>query len=282
MSRNEHSYLLSRGFSANSRTTLQHYLYKDGLNYLLHPSIPTEKDDLRVAEIGVGTGIWLIELSRALSLSAQLDGLDINFTQCPPKEWLSPNISWITHDIFAEPPVELHEKYDVIHIQLFITILRDGNPIPMLQNLMKMLKPGGYIQWGEWDFTTWEIMRTSSAPSHANDELTQIRESISMLGGTKTGPGFISISWIARLKDTFRENGLEKVLVDRHKFDKPIATLLLDTWIMAAEEFAVNVLDKLGGGQGDVMRGFIEEVGKNRQNTCFNLDRVITIGQKAL
>lgn len=145
-------------------------------------------------------------------------------------------------------------------------------------------------------------MRTPSAPSQTNNELTQIRESISTLGGTKTGPGFISIryphpllftqkktkhlthlrSWIAQLSTTFNENGLENVIVDRRKFAKPIATLLLDTWIMAAEEFAFNVLDKLGGGQGDAMRGFIQEVGRNRQNTCFNLDRVITVGQKPL
>ncbi|KAF2260597.1 hypothetical protein CC78DRAFT_431409, partial [Lojkania enalia] len=157
-----------------SRTTLQHYLYKDGLNYLLHPSIPTSKENLRVAEIGVGTCIWMIELARYLPTSAQLDGFDISFVQCPPKDWLCPNIAWIEHDVFSEPPTELHEKYDVIHIQLFITILRDGNPVPMLQNLMKMLKPGGYIQWGEWDFNSWEILRTSSAPPQENDELNQI------------------------------------------------------------------------------------------------------------
>jgi hypothetical protein len=51
---------------------------------------------------------------------------------------------------------------------------------------------------------------------------------------------------------------------------------------MAAQEFSVNVLDRLGGGQGDVMRGFIEEVRQNRGNTAFNLDRVITIGQKPM
>ena len=89
-------------------------------------------------------------------------------------------------------------------------------------------------------------------------------------------------SWIARLHDTFKENGLQHVLVDKRKFDKQIATLLLDTWIMAAQEFTANVLDKLGGGQGDIMRGFIEEVGKDRQNTCFNLDRVVTVSQKPL
>lgn len=83
--------------------------------------------------------IWLIELARTLPPSAQLDGLDISFEQCPPKEWLPDNISLIKHDVLSEPLPSLLKSYDIIHVQLFITILRDGNPVPMLQNLMKML-----------------------------------------------------------------------------------------------------------------------------------------------
>jgi hypothetical protein len=85
------------------------------------------------------SSMWLIELSRELPSTAQIDGLDVDFSQCPPKEWLASNVSWITHDIFSEPPTELIEAYDVIHVQLFITVLRDGNPVPMLKNMMKML-----------------------------------------------------------------------------------------------------------------------------------------------
>jgi hypothetical protein len=87
-------------------------------------------------------------------------------------------------------------------------------------------------------------------------------------------------SWIRDLHKTFSENGLEAVEVDRRKFAKDVVTLLLDTWMMASQEISANILDKLGEGRGDTMRGFIEEVGKNRQNTSFNLDRVITIGRK--
>lgn len=91
--------------------------------------------------------------------------------------------------------------------------------------------------------------------------------------------GFAS-SWISRLCETFQENGLENVIVDRHKFSTEVVTLLLDTWMVASQEISVNILDGLGGGQGDVARRLIEEVGKNRQNTAFNLQRVVTIGQK--
>ncbi|RDL41293.1 S-adenosyl-L-methionine-dependent methyltransferase [Venustampulla echinocandica] len=275
-------YMLSRGFTANTRIALQHYLWKDGLNYLLHPSIPTTSKDLKIAEIGVGTGIWLIELARTLPPTVQLDGLDISFGQCPPKEWLPQNIAWVTHDAFSEPPEELLEKYDVIHVQLFITLIRDGNPVPMLKNLIKMLKPGGYISWGEWDVATWEVIRIPSAPSQTNEELNELREYTSTLGKTRPGPSFISSGWITRLHQTFAENGLSNVIVDRHKFSTEIATLLLDTWMVASQEISANILDGLGGGQGDVARALVEEVGKNRGNTAFNLERVITIGQKPL
>ncbi|KAL9122401.1 MAG: hypothetical protein Q9187_001038 [Circinaria calcarea] len=226
MDSNPNSYMLSRGFAAN-------------------------------------TSIWLIELARNLPPSAQLDGLDINFGQCPPKEWLPSNISWVTHDVLSEPPSELLEKYDIIHVQLFITILRDGNPVPMLRNLMKMLS----------EFTINGSCMEQKDPD-GNYLINNNWQSQEAIYPGENG------TWITRLPETFKENGFENVVVDRHKFSQEIVTLLLDTWMMASQEISVNVLDRLGGGQGDVARGLIEEVGKNRQNTAFNLQRVITIGQK--
>lgn len=91
---------------------------------------------------------------------------------------------------------------------------------------------------------------------------------------------YICRRWITRLPTTFAENGLSSIVVDRRKFAPEIATLLLDTWMMASQEISANVLDKLGEGRGDVARALIEEVGRNRGNTAFNLQRVVTIGKK--
>lgn len=55
---------------------------------------------------------------------------------------------------------------------------------------------GGYIQWAEWDVNTWEIIRTTSAPSPLNDELEKLREWTSTLGRTKPGPSFISSGFV--------------------------------------------------------------------------------------
>lgn len=42
------------------------------------------------------------------------------------------------------------------------------------------------------------------------------------------------------------------------------------------------MLNKLGEGRGDVARGLIKEVGRNRDNTTFNLQRVVTIRRKVV
>lgn len=82
--------------------------------------------------------IWLIDLNRQLP-SAQLDGFDISAEQYPPKQWLPTNLSLSTLDIFPPVPEELIGKYDIIHVRLFILVVRDDDPTPILRNLISML-----------------------------------------------------------------------------------------------------------------------------------------------
>ena len=70
------------------------------------------------------------------------------------------------------------------------------------------------------------------------------------------------------------------IVVDRHPFSREIATYLLDTFMVAGQEISANVLDAIGGGQGDVARGLIEAVGRNRRNIELGLDRLTVIGRK--
>ena len=111
--------------------------------------------DFKIADVGTGTGyghlnnisipyltarprIWLIDLNRQLPLSC-LDGFDISADQYPPKEWLPANLSLETLDIHKEIPEELKGKYDIVHVRLFLTVVKNDDPLPILKNLMDML-----------------------------------------------------------------------------------------------------------------------------------------------
>ena len=52
--------------------------------------------------------------------------------------------------------------------------------------------------------------------------------------------------------------------------------------MLAAQEISLNVLDHLGGGQGEVARSLIEKCRQNRRNLTVQLDRLVTIGRKPL
>lgn len=49
-------------------------------------------------------------------------------------------------------PSELVGQYDLVHVRLLVLAVDNSDPRPMLRNLIKMLKPGGYLQWDELDF----------------------------------------------------------------------------------------------------------------------------------
>lgn len=176
-------YVLGRGYSANTRLNLQYFLWKDG-GFSLHPSIPADKENLRVAEIGVGTGIWLVDLARYLPASARIDGFDIDLSQCPPKEWLPSNVAVHNVDCVKPLPEHLIGQYDIVHVQLFHLAVHNNDPKPIVQNLISLLKPGGRISWGEIDYSNWKIIHTSDADP-AEDSLTALLDYIGTIGETR-------------------------------------------------------------------------------------------------
>ncbi|KAL8728212.1 MAG: hypothetical protein Q9181_005425 [Wetmoreana brouardii] len=92
----EQGYGLSRGYAPSLRLNFQHQLLRDLLGYTLHPDIVVKGNlppNPRVADVGTGTGQWLIDISHEIP-SAQLDGFDISKEQFPSTAWLPPQISF--------------------------------------------------------------------------------------------------------------------------------------------------------------------------------------------
>ena len=94
------------------RLNLQHYLWKQQQGHLIHPNILSIKqENLKIADIGTGTAIFLLDLADSLPPSTQLHGFDIDLTQCPPKPWLPANVNLRTLDVYDEPSEDLSEQY---------------------------------------------------------------------------------------------------------------------------------------------------------------------------
>ena len=97
-----------------------------------------------VADVATGTAIWLIDVAREHP-TAQIDGSDIDLSQAPPKQQLSLDITLRTWNVFDYPSEDMIEVYDVVHVGLLVLVVQGSDPRNIIRNLLRMLKPGGYI-----------------------------------------------------------------------------------------------------------------------------------------
>jgi hypothetical protein len=51
-------YRLNRDIVASMRLNLQHYIWKENMGYILHPSIELPSTGVRIADVGTGTGYY--------------------------------------------------------------------------------------------------------------------------------------------------------------------------------------------------------------------------------
>ena len=73
-------------------------------------------------------------------MSAQLHGYDISAAQYPAQEHLPPNVQLkILDSVDGEVPEELCGYYDIVHLRLFIGVINNRSPLPLLKNALKML-----------------------------------------------------------------------------------------------------------------------------------------------
>ena len=55
-------YMFSRGYQDSARLVLQHCLWLYRIKYVLNPCIPAKDENLKIADVGTGNAVWLMEL----------------------------------------------------------------------------------------------------------------------------------------------------------------------------------------------------------------------------
>lgn len=139
------------------------------LGYTLHPKIPITAE-MKIAELGTGTGyasppprplssnreltlylrIWLFDASRSLPHTVDLHGYDISDGQFPPREFWPWNVRLGVLDSLTSPPPALLNLYDVVHVRMWASNLKNNDIGPLVQHIKLLLsKPFPQNQHGE-------------------------------------------------------------------------------------------------------------------------------------
>ncbi|KAL4782344.1 hypothetical protein BJX76DRAFT_332971 [Aspergillus varians] len=108
-----------------------------------------------VADVATGTGIWLWDAQRLLNQRAgkserYFHGFDISPAQFPPAP---EGVEFSVQDVQKPFPAEHHNRYDLVNVRLLITALPEAEYQNAVANVLTILKPGGYLQWVEFDFS---------------------------------------------------------------------------------------------------------------------------------
>ncbi|KAF5875170.1 putative umta methyltransferase family protein [Botrytis fragariae] len=129
-------------------------------DYKSHMRILTHQPNLRIADVGTGTGTTLpIQ-------SPQYEPATYPATLPPPSKSTSSTspprilragfpsakctlVHLYTHDGFQDYASEFHEQYDIVHARFWLCVVNDPDARPLLRKLLSLLKPGGYLQWIE-------------------------------------------------------------------------------------------------------------------------------------
>ncbi|KAM0551162.1 hypothetical protein ACHAPJ_008504 [Fusarium lateritium] len=219
---------------ASLRLTQQHFLCTQLFGWLLHPRItalwhvqqPQERK--RIVDVACGNAIWTMEVANStIGVNADVIGLDIKSDLFPEEDWTPPNVKLGLWNIFEPPPKEYEESFDVVNIRLVFGAVSDGDPRPVLRNLMKLLKPGGSLQWLEYDFDN-PVVAKESAWNQMQDMFRKSR-------------GHHSNQWVASLGDICREEGLEQVEMIRALPQKSMLKFWKDLWYCSVKELVQGV-----------------------------------------
>ncbi|KAF8866196.1 S-adenosyl-L-methionine-dependent methyltransferase [Acephala macrosclerotiorum] len=166
---------------------------------LVHPFIPLSSLKA-VADIGTGTGIWLDELQPQVSPETRLDGFDMSAAQFSAKS----KGTFILQNFLEPFPAEYHGLYDLAHIRYMVVALKGWQYRQAIENLITIIKPGGHLQWDDFDY---ERFITVGPPAPVHNELHELGKRF-LIGV------HMSIHCSREILDGMKQEGLEDVVRD--------------------------------------------------------------------
>ncbi|KAL1966950.1 hypothetical protein VTN77DRAFT_3694 [Rasamsonia byssochlamydoides] len=227
---NQEIYLLQRDKVESARLNEQHkFLVKLCGGNAIHESIP--KDQLfSIADVATGTGVWLADVKNQLEEKYPSDtpryyhGFDISDAQFPA-EGDRGSIKYSVHDCLQPFPAEHHGRYDLVHVRLLVAAIREKDYKVIVENLVPLLKPGGYIQWEDIDLVSFTDAVKNQHPD------TPYLETLNLVFGAQ-----ISLGASPHVPETvyqaMKSAGLHDVVKhDYHTADYPAMASTTQTWV---------------------------------------------------
>lgn len=212
-------------------------------------------------------------------------GFDVKNHHFPAPENLPSNVRLATLDAFTESLSQEHVgQYDVVHIRAFSSVVKDDNPGPILKNAYAMLKPGGYIQWDEFDGDAMKAVAPGDDQENPSVPITATADLLATSYQSQTTVMNLKYGWIKRFEQLFQEHGFEPVETKEMEVKKELRDVMTNSLLMIHDHIAIFAVQngKLIGTDKNwdkLWEGCLEEI---NQGVSITLDMVVAVGRKPL
>ncbi|KAL8817545.1 MAG: hypothetical protein Q9223_003647 [Gallowayella weberi] len=242
--------------------------------------------------------VWLLDLASNCPSSWSLTGFDVSTAQFPHAAYLPSNVSLKQFDAFEPVTPELVEAFDVIHLRALCVVVKGGDPSVLIENVAKMLKPDGYIQWDDFDPDTFITYSPSlSISKTSSDEIIKTWANYAKqldlhfeYGGPSLPPeeaqcctSNLLDRWLSTLPSLLKKVGISTLQTQRFSYpSSKLRKAATDNWMMALEETMFVILNR--SGEEDEKERFrkllTETVEETKAGVGMWIDFLSVIGRK--
>ncbi|KAK5995344.1 Methyltransferase pytC [Cladobotryum mycophilum] len=144
----EGQYTLPNDSEEQERLDLQHHIWRlllGGRLFTAPLPLPKDSPELRILDLGTGTGIWAMDMADEYP-SSTIYGVDLSPIQ---PDWVPNNCKFYVDDYEDQWTYSEDEKFDFIHGRALLG--SSSNWPRFYSQAMKHLKPGGWIEIQEYD-----------------------------------------------------------------------------------------------------------------------------------
>ncbi|MCJ1386075.1 hypothetical protein MMC17_009200 [Xylographa soralifera] len=176
------------------RLDLQHEIVTNAVfgGQLIYPPVSLSEIKDAIADVGCGTGVWLNDLARThfadrLKLRPPtLVGFDVNakaFTKTP-----EPGVQLVEHDCTKPFADRYHGRFDLVNMRALAYAVPEEGFYRLVANAVQLLRPGGYLQWGESESKLWKAVLQSqeTGPDKAITESEEIKRSLEIVADERS------------------------------------------------------------------------------------------------
>ncbi|OAX85125.1 hypothetical protein ACJ72_00497 [Emergomyces africanus] len=199
-------YTFQEGEAESRRLANQHPVFVRWAGGLIEPAIP-KNEIKRVADVATGTGDWLIDTAIELENPTNVyQGFDISASKFPSDV---PNgvgsFEFLQHNALERFPAQFHSQFDLINVRLVIQAFKATEIPVVMSNLVEMLRPGGYLQWGD---LLWTEFYADPPQKDVENVLELIRKHMHFYG--------VALDLPILVESTMREVGMQDIIVKKN------------------------------------------------------------------